>query len=71
MGRENLQLWLTADFDASLGNAGPQVQEKGESEKIRLEPDGHARMGICLFLAPLFLFLIRVGETNFVLYVFP
>ena len=47
--RKNMQLWITTDFDASLGNAGPLLGS-GDSQ-VRLEGDGHARMGCCMFVA--------------------
>ena len=47
------QLWISGDFDSSLGNTGPQVADAagGPGAKKRLEADGFARMGICLFAA--------------------
>ena len=52
VSKENPQLWLSADFDSSLGNTGPiSSAGDGTSDKVRLEADGHARMGVCLFVA--------------------
>ena len=41
------QVFITGDFDASLGNCGGISKISGE----RLQSDGHARMGVILFLA--------------------
>ena len=41
------QVYITGDFDASLGNTGVVSKASGE----RTESDGHARMGVILFLA--------------------
>ena len=51
ISRENVSVWISADFDSSLGNVGPQVVDVASKEKLRLEADGHARMGVCMFVA--------------------
>ena len=54
ISKENVSVWISADFDSSLGNSGPLIETSGpgkEKLKERLEADGHARMGVCLFVA--------------------